>query len=74
MNESLCTSPSTTTTEVGVSDHAPWPLRNSKVFYALNAVMERCNDITELVNTLRDFRLPLPIAVYITIYFKATNF
>ena len=43
-------------TGVGVTDHTPWPLRNSKVFRSLNAVMERCNDLTELVHTMHDFR------------------
>ena len=41
---------------MGVSSHTPWPLRNSKVFHTLNAMMERCNDLTELVNTIHDFR------------------
>lgn len=39
-----------------MSDHTPWPLRNSKVFHSLNAVMERYNDLTELVHTIHDFR------------------
>ena len=39
-----------------MSDHTPWPLRNSKVFHSLNAVMERYNDLTELVHTMHDFR------------------
>ena len=34
----------------------PWPPRNSPVFGPLNAIMERCNDLLELVQTLRDFR------------------
>ena len=43
--------------EKGVpSGHTPWPLRNSKVFHSLNALMERCNDLTELVHTIHDFR------------------
>lgn len=34
----------------------PWPPRNSPVFFPLNAIMERCNDLLELVQTLHDFR------------------
>ena len=34
-----------------------WPPRNSPVFGPLNAIMERCNDLLELVQTLLDFRL-----------------
>ena len=34
----------------------PWPPRNSPVFAPLNAVMERCNDLLELVQTLLDFK------------------
>lgn len=33
-----------------------WPPRNSQVFSPLNAIMERCNDLLELVQTLHDFR------------------
>lgn len=33
-----------------------WPPRNSPVFAPLNAIMERCNDLLELVQTLHDFR------------------
>lgn len=40
----------------GVQSHCGWPLRNSKVFHAMNAVMERCNDLMELVHTIHDFR------------------
>lgn len=47
---------STATTAVGVVDPAPWPLRNSQVFYSVNATMERCNDLMELVHTIHDFR------------------
>ena len=36
--------------------HCGWPLRNSKVFHAMNVIMERCNDLMELVHTIRDFR------------------
>ena len=39
-----------------VQSHCGWPLRNSKVFHAMNAVMERCNDLMELVHTIHDFR------------------
>ena len=39
-----------------VPAHVRWPLRNSKVFHSLNAVMERCNDLVELVHTIHDFR------------------
>ena len=53
-NDLLCSVVSTG--GVGVSDHTPWPLRNSKVFHSLNAVMERYNDLTELVHTMHDFR------------------
>lgn len=40
----------------GRKTHCVWPLRNSKVFHSLNAVMERCNDLLELVHTIHDFR------------------
>lgn len=33
-----------------------WPPRNSVVFSPLNAIMERCNDLVELVQTLHDFK------------------
>ena len=33
-----------------------WPPRNSPVFSPLNAIMERCNDLLELLQTLLDFR------------------
>ena len=36
--------------------HCGWPLRNSKVFHSMNSVMERCNDLMELVHTIHDFR------------------
>ena len=34
----------------------PWPARNSPVFTSLNAIMERCNDLMELVQTILHFR------------------
>ena len=34
----------------------PWPPRNSPVFAPLNAIMERCNDLLDLVQTVHDFR------------------
>ncbi|KAL5499629.1 hypothetical protein EMCRGX_G011081 [Ephydatia muelleri] len=34
----------------------PWPARNSSVFSSLNAIMERCNDLMELVQTVLHFR------------------
>lgn len=42
-----------------------WPPRNSPVFAPLNAIMERCNDLLELVQTLHDFRLELVYITYI---------
>lgn len=33
-----------------------WPARNSPVFAPLNAIMERCNDLLDLVQTVHDFR------------------
>ena len=41
----------------GESGLCAWPPRNSPVFAPLNAIMERCNDLLELVQTLQDFRL-----------------
>ena len=35
---------------------APWPPRNSPIFGPLNAIMERCYDLLELVQTVLDFR------------------
>ena len=32
-----------------------WPPRNSPVFSSINGIMERCNDLLELVQTLLDF-------------------
>ena len=52
----ICSASVVSTGRIGVSSHTPWPLRNSKVFHSLNAMMERCNDLTELVNTMHDFR------------------
>ncbi|XP_052258855.1 uncharacterized protein LOC127863384 isoform X2 [Dreissena polymorpha] len=36
---------------------SPWPPRNAPCFDLLNAFMERCNDVLELVETTRHFRL-----------------
>ena len=33
-----------------------WPPRNFPVFAPLNAIMERCNDLLELVQTVHEFR------------------
>lgn len=38
-------------------DDSPWPARNSQVFAGLNGFMERCNDVLELVETTRHFRM-----------------
>ena len=40
-----------------VWDDSPWPARNSPVFAGLNSFMERCNDVLELVETTRHFRM-----------------
>ena len=42
--------------EVESKGPCAWPPRNSPVFAPLNAIMERCNDLLELVQTLHDFR------------------
>ncbi|XP_056010102.1 uncharacterized protein LOC125667097 [Ostrea edulis] len=36
---------------------SPWPPRNAPCFDLLNSFMERCNDVLELVETTRHFRL-----------------
>ncbi|XP_064599567.1 LOW QUALITY PROTEIN: uncharacterized protein LOC135466077 [Liolophura sinensis] len=36
---------------------SPWPPRNAACFNLLNSFMERCNDVLELVETTRHFRL-----------------
>ncbi|KAL3885754.1 hypothetical protein ACJMK2_025795 [Sinanodonta woodiana] len=36
---------------------SPWPPRNAACFDLLNSFMERCNDVLELVETTRHFRL-----------------
>ncbi|KAK6172547.1 hypothetical protein SNE40_016179 [Patella caerulea] len=36
---------------------SPWPPRNAPSFDLLNSFMERCNDVLELVETTRHFRL-----------------
>ena len=38
-------------------DDSPWPLRNNQVFEGLNTFMERCNDVLELVESTRHFRM-----------------
>ena len=35
----------------------PWPPRNASVFLQLNTFMERCNDVLELVVTIKHFKL-----------------
>jgi hypothetical protein len=32
---------------------SPWPKRNHSCFFDLNVFMERCNDVLELVQTMR---------------------
>ena len=34
----------------------PWPPRNAAVFLQLNTFMERCNDVLELVITIKHFK------------------
>lgn len=41
---------------VGGVSLCSWPPRNSQVFAPLNAIMERCNDLLDLVQTVHDFR------------------
>ena len=36
---------------------SPWPARNNACFASLNVFMERCNDVLELVQTTRHFKL-----------------
>ena len=52
--------PSTNTTSggslVGGVSLCSWAPRNSPVFTPLNAIMERCNDLLDLVQTVHDFR------------------
>jgi hypothetical protein len=36
---------------------SPWPKKNHKCFYHLNVFMERCNDVLELVQTMRHFQI-----------------
>ena len=37
--------------------NCPWPRRNHACFLNLNVFMERCNDVLELVQTMRHFRI-----------------
>jgi dynein heavy chain len=37
--------------------NSPWPKRNHNCFYYLNVFMERCNDVLELVQTMRHFQI-----------------
>lgn len=39
-----------------VPELVPWPPRNSAIFSPLNTIMERCNDLLELGQTMQDFR------------------
>jgi dynein heavy chain len=36
---------------------SPWPKRNHNCFLYLNVFMERCNDVLELVQTMRHFQI-----------------
>ena len=36
---------------------SPWPKRNHNCFFYLNVFMERCNDVLELVQTMRHFQI-----------------
>lgn len=38
-------------------EDSPWPPRNNQVFEGLNTFMERCNDVLELVESTRHFRM-----------------
>lgn len=40
-----------------LKDSSPWPQRNNGCFQNLNVFMERCNDILELVQTMRHFQI-----------------
>ena len=35
--------------------NSPWPQRSSETFSRLNALTERCNDVLDLVQTIRHF-------------------
>jgi hypothetical protein len=37
--------------------NSPWPKRNHNCFYYLNVFMERCNDVLDLVQTMRHFQI-----------------
>ena len=47
-----------------------WPARNSPVFAPLNAIMERCNDLLDLVQTVHDFRSVKDYRVYMLVKLK----
>lgn len=38
-------------------ENSPWPKRNHPCFLFLNVFMERCNDVLELVQTMRHFQI-----------------
>lgn len=38
-------------------ENSPWPKRNHACFLYLNVFMERCNDVLELVQTMRHFQI-----------------
>lgn len=38
-------------------ENSPWPKRNHNCFLHLNVFMERCNDVLELVQTMRHFQI-----------------
>ena len=42
----------------------PWPPRNASVFLQLNTFMERCNDILELVVTIKHFKSVMILVGY----------
>ncbi|XP_070202269.1 uncharacterized protein [Littorina saxatilis] len=48
---------STSLNEEDLMTDSPWPPRNAPCFDLLNSFMERCNDVLELVETTRHFRL-----------------
>lgn len=43
--------------DIDTKSDSPWPPRNAPCFSNLNAFMERCNDVLELVQTTRHFSL-----------------
>ena len=42
----------------------PWPPRNASVFLQLNTFMEGCNDVLELVVTIKHFKLVMILVGY----------